>query len=109
MISVKVSCLGTSHGEHHNNSFAGEIDAVALETITKAQMLGVYKKYLSQTGPFRRTLAVHMISRRLEAVLPLPEGTIEIVDVHTFKAGLDSTPGAAPVVPHVSGVPDSRM
>lgn len=39
-----------------------------------------------------------MISRRLEVELPLSEETIEIANVHAFRVGLDSTPGAAPVV-----------
>jgi len=86
-----------------------KIDAVGLETVTKAQVVEMYENYLLQTGPFRRTLAVHMISRKLEVALPLPEGTIEIVDVHAFKEGLDSTPGATPVAPHVLSIPDSRM
>jgi hypothetical protein len=72
-------------------------------------MLEIYEKYLLRKGPSRRTLAVHMISRRLEVVLPLPEETIEIVDINAFKAGLDSTPGAAPVTPHTPNIPSSRM
>jgi hypothetical protein len=72
-------------------------------------MLEMYEKYLLRKGSFRRTLAVHMTSRKLEVALPLPGETIEIVDIHAFKAGLDSTPGATPVAPHASGIPDSRM
>lgn len=80
-----------------------------LETVTRAQMIDVYERYLLQEGPSRRTLAVHMISRRLEVALPLPEETIEIVDIHAFKAGLDSTPGAAPVARHAPNIPNSRV
>jgi hypothetical protein len=98
-----------SHGSQRVNSILDEIDAIALETVTKAQILEMYENYMLQTAPFRRTLAVHVISRKLEIMLPLPGETIEIVDVHTFKAGLDSTAGAAPVVPHVLSIPESRM
>ena len=72
-------------------------------------MLEMYEKYLLQTSQFRRTLGVHMISRKLETALPLPGETIEIADIHTFKAGLASTAGAVPVVPHTSSIPGSRM
>lgn len=82
---------------------------MALEVITKAQILNVYEKFLLQKGPFRRSLAVHMISRKLEVVLPLPGETIEIVDIPSFKAGMDSTPGAVPVTPYTSSIPDSRI
>lgn len=82
---------------------------MALETVTKAQVLEMSQKYLLQTGSFRRTLSVHMISRKLEVALPLPRETIEIVDAFTFKMSLDSTPGAAPVVSHTSTILDSRM
>ena len=85
-----------------------ETDAAALETVTKAQMLDIYKRYLLQKGPSRRTLAVHTISRRLEVTHPLAEETIEIVDIRAFKEGLDSTPGAEPVGPYTPGVPSSR-
>jgi len=94
---------------HGDNSTTDETDAAALETVTKAQMLDVYKRYLLQNSPSRRTLAVHTISRRLEVVLPLPEETVEIVDIHAFKAGLDSTSGAAPVAPHTPDIPSSRI
>jgi len=50
-----------------------------------------------------------MISRKLEVALPLPEETVEIVDIHAFKAGLNWTPGAAPVTPLTLHIPDSRM
>jgi len=93
----------------HTDSVADETDAAALESVTKAQMVEIYERYLLQEGPSRRTLAVHMISRRLEVALPLPDETIEIVDTRAFKAGLDSTPGAAPVAPHTPNIPDSRM
>jgi len=83
-----------------------ETDAVALEAVTKAEMTGIYEKYLLQKDSCRRTLAVHMISRRLEATLPLSKETIEITDISNFKAGLDSTLGAEPVAPHI---PESRM
>lgn len=69
----------------------------------------MYERYLLQKGPCRRTLAVHMISRKLEVELPLPKETMEIVDIHVFKAGLDWTPGAAPVVPFTPHIPGSRM
>lgn len=72
-------------------------------------MIDVYTRYLLKKGPSRRTLAVHTISRRLEVALPLPEGTIEIVDIGAFKEGLDSTPGAVPVVPHTPDIPSSRI
>ena len=72
-------------------------------------MIQIYEGYLLQTGPYRRTLAVHMISQKLEVALPLPKETIEIVDIHAFKAGLDWTPGAAPVAPLTPHIPDSRM
>lgn len=102
---------GEFHGcrlqrEQHNNPIPEETDAVALETVTKAEMTGIYEKYLLQKGSCRRTLAVHMISRRLETVLPLPKETMEIIDVCSFKAGLDSTPGAEPITSHI---PESRM
>lgn len=77
--------------------------------MTKVQMLEMYEKYLLQTGPFRRTLAVHMVSRKLEEALPLPGEVIEIDDIHAFKARLDLTPGAVPVAPHTPSIPDSRM
>ena len=96
-------------GWYNTNFTTDETDAVALETVTKAEMIEVYEKYLLRGSPSRRTLAVHMISRRLEVALPLPEETMEIVDIHAFKAGLDWTPGAAPVVPHMRNIPDSRM
>jgi insulysin len=86
-----------------------EADAAALESVTKAQMLEMYETYLLQSGPLRRTRAVHMISRKLEAALPLPGKVTEIIDIHGFKAGLDSTPGAAPVAPHTPSIPGSRM
>jgi len=86
-----------------------EIDAAALETITKMQVLEMYEKYLLPKGLSRRTLAVHMISRRLEAPLPLPGETIEIVDIPAFKMSLDSTPGATPVGLHETSIPGSRM
>lgn len=81
----------------------------ALEAVTKAEMIEVYERYLLQKGPYRRTVAVHMISQRLEIAHPLPKETLEIVDIHAFKASLDWTPGAAPVVPHAPYTPDSRM
>jgi hypothetical protein len=71
-------------------------------------MIQVYQRYLLK-GPYRRTLAVHMISRKLEVVLPLPKETIEIVDIYAFKADLDRTPGAVPVAPLTLDIPDSRM
>jgi insulysin len=88
------------HGSRgiHTNSITAETDAAALETVTKTQMLEVYEGYLIRTGFFRRTLAVHMVSRKLEAALPLPREITEIVDMRAFKAGLDSTPGAEPIV-----------
>lgn len=92
--------------ERRNNSIPEETDAVALEAVTKAEMTGIYEKYLLQKNSCRRTLAVHMISRRLESVLPLPKETIEIIDVCNFKAGLDPTPGAEPVASHI---PESRL
>jgi len=52
---------------------------------------------------------VHMISRKLEVELPLPKETMGIVDIHVFKAGLDWTPGAAPVAPFTPHIPGSRM
>jgi len=93
----------------YNNPTPDEADAAALEVVTKAQMIDVYKGYLLQKGPSRRTLAVHTISRRLEVTLPLPEGTIEIVDINAFKEGLDSTPGAVPVAPHTPDLLSSRI
>ena len=86
-----------------------ETDAAALETVTKTQILEVYETYLLQTGSSRRNLAVHMVSRRPEAPLPLPEGTTEIVDVRAFKASLVSTPGATPVTQHASRIIDSHL
>lgn len=96
-------------GYTHNDPTTDETDAAAIETVTKAQMLDVYKRYLLQKGLSRRTLAVHTISRRLEVALPLPEETIEIVDICAFKEGLDSTAGAEPVEPHTPGVPSSHI
>jgi len=93
----------------HNNPPTDEADAAALEIVTKAQMIDVYTRYLLRKGPSRRTLAVHTISRRLEVALPLPEGTIEIVDINAFKEGLDSTQGAVPVAPHTSDIPSSHI
>ena len=52
---------------------------------------------------------MHMISRRLEVALPLPEQTVEIVDIRVFKAGLDWTPGAAPVASYMLNIPSSRV
>jgi len=72
-------------------------------------MIQVYERYLLQGGLLRRTLAVHMISRKLEVALPLPEETVEVVDIHAFKAGLDWTPGAVPVASLTPHIPDSRM
>ena len=72
-------------------------------------MLEIYERYLLKEGASRRSLAVHMISRRLEEGLPMSEETVEIVDVHAFKARLDSTPGAVPVAPHAPDIPGSRM
>lgn len=95
--------------ELRDKSTIDETDAAALESVTKAQMLEMYETYLLQMGPFRRTLAVHMISRKLEAALPLPGKMVEIVDVHGFKAGLDSTLGAVLVASHAPNIPDSRM
>ena len=86
-----------------------ETDAAALETVTKAQVVDIYERYLLQRGPSRRTLVVHMISRRLEVALPLPEQTVEIVDIRAFKAGLDWTPGAALVASYMLNIPSSRV
>ena len=93
----------------YNNRTIDETDAAALEIVTKAQMIDIYKGYLLQKGPSRRTLAVHTISRRLEIALPLPEGTIEIVDINAFKEDLDSTPGAVPVALHTPEIPSSGI
>ena len=94
---------------YHNNPPTDGADAAALEIVTKAQMMDVYTRYLLQKGPSRRTLAVHTISRRLEVAFPLPEGTIEIVDINAFKEGLDSTPGAVPVESHTPEILSSRI
>ena len=95
--------------EYNNNSIPEETDAAALEAVTKAEMTGIYEKYLLQRDSCRRTLAIHMISRRLEAVLPLPKETMEVIDICSFKAGLDATPGAKPVTSYMPHIPESRM
>jgi insulysin len=93
----------------HNNSTIDESDAAALGTVTKAQILDMYETYLLKGGPFRRSLAVHMISRRLGVALPLPGDITEIVDIHAFKAGLDQTTGAVPVVSCRPSILDSAL
>ena len=105
-----------SQSEFHDSNYQGQCDditvggndAAALESVTKAEILEMYEGYLLQTGAFRRTLAVHTISRKLEAVLPLQKETVEIVDIHAFKSGLNSTLGATPVTPHAPSIPDGR-
>lgn len=95
--------------EQSSDLVAGEADAAALETVTKEEMIDVYERYLLRGGPCRRTLAVHLVSQKLEVVLPLPRETIKIVDIQSFKAGLDWTRGATPVTAHTSHIPDSRI
>ena len=98
-----------SQREQWNNFITDETDAAALEIVTKTEMMDMYGGYLLQKGPCRRTLAVHVASQKLEVTLPLSEETTQIVDVQTFKAGLDRTPGAVPVASHTLYIPDSRI
>jgi insulysin len=81
-------------------------DVPVIQSLTKADMIELFKKSIHPASPHRAKLAIHLIAQAksddgvVKDAQPLPSNgpsPIEITDVSDFKSGLTVTSGACPV------------